>query len=113
MALNDYTGQTAPLNAQDEAGSNDNVLNLNPNDPQWQSVVDKWEDGKEYTFKNVRVQQESPGRFIVLSAEPEESSSESEEEAPGETGAMGEASDVGERASEGYANPAVSRLMSE
>ncbi len=112
MALNEYTGQTAPLSAQDEAGANDNVLNLNPNDPQWQSVVDKWEDGKEYTFKNVRVQQESPGKFIVLSADPEEAAPETEAE-PGETGLMGEASDVGERASEGYANPAVSRLMAE
>jgi hypothetical protein len=110
MALNEYTGQTAPLNAQDEAGATDNVLNLNPNDPQWQSVVDAWEDGGEYVFAKVRVRQESPGRFIVLSAEPEGAEAEAE---PGETGAMGEASDVGERASEGYANPAVSRLMAE
>ena len=112
MALNEYTGPTAPLNAQDEAGAADNVLNLNPNDPQWQSVVDTWEDGKEYVFEKVRVRQESPGRFVVLSAEPEASEAEGEAE-PGETGAMGEASDVGERASEGYANPAVSRLMAE
>lgn len=112
MALNEYIGQTAPLNAQDEAGATDNVLNLNPNDPKWQGIVDTWEDGKEYVFANVRVRQESPGRFVVLSAEAEETEEEEESE-PGETGAMGEASDVGERVSESYANPAVAKLMAE
>ena len=89
--------------ARDEAGSQDNLLELNPNDENFAFAKD-WEDGKEYVITNMRVRQVSAGKFTPLSAESGESA-ENEGEMPdeGETGAMGRASD--------YDNPAVAGLV--
>lgn len=89
--------------ARDEAGSQDNILELNPNDENFAFAKD-WEDGKEYMIEGLRVRQVSPGKFTPLSAEsgePCEDMGGMMDE--GESGAMG-------RASEKYSNPAVAGL---
>lgn len=104
-------GTLAPNMPNSEAGATDNRMYLDPNDPQWADVIDGWEDGSEYTFKKVRVRQESQGQFTILSAEAGEVAEQEVEEA-GEgataetprTGAMG-------RAGGGYTNPSVEKML--
>jgi len=92
--------------ATDEAGAQDNILELNPNDPAFADIVSDWQDGQEYVFKELRVRQVSPGKYTPLSAESAEPATEENGEAPeGETGAMGKASD--------HPNPAIAGMMGE
>ena len=34
--------------------------------------IEEWEDGKTYTFSEVVVRQQSPGKFMIVSAKPKE-----------------------------------------
>jgi hypothetical protein len=89
-----------------EAGAQDNLLELNPNDPAFKDIVGDWQDGQEYVFKELRVVQVSPGKYTPLSAESAEVATEDEDEMPmaDEMGAMGKAKDK-------YPNPAVAGLV--
>lgn len=88
----------------DDARSQDNLLELNPNDENFAFALD-WEDGKEYIITSMRVRQVSPGKFTPLSAESGEEATDEDGEMPdeGEMGSMGRASD--------YENPAVAGLV--
>src|ERR1035437_6692974 len=89
--------------ASEEAGAQDNLLELNPGDENFAFAKD-WEDGKEYVIKEMRVRQVSPGKFTPLSAEGGESAeTEGGMMDEGETGSMGMAKD--------YENPAVAGLV--
>lgn len=78
MAMDDINPYAA---ADEEAGSYDNRLSLDPNDERWPFVAD-WEDDEEYTV-TLRIRQISPGEFEVLEAETEDYE-EGEEENTGD-----------------------------
>ncbi len=122
--MNGYSGgpggsnsSPSTMGAEDEMGAGDNMLMLNPNDPQWKDAVNSWADGKTYTFNNVRVEQVSPGQYKVLSAEAGEASEPPHDESgeQGESGAQekgGSGSATNATGSNSYSdNPAVSRMM--
>lgn len=54
---------------ENEAGAQDNLLSLNPNDEKWKDTVSAWEDGKEYKGVIVDLRQISPGEFEVTKLE--------------------------------------------
>lgn len=109
MALNEYLSPAAPMSAQDEAGASDNVLTLNPNDPQWKDALSNLKDGEETSF-TIRVRQESPGKFFVLSGE----CSGCEDKGEGETteAEPAETEEPSETPSK-YPNPAVRGMMGD
>jgi hypothetical protein len=95
----DVTGQPP---VQDEGGSQDNRLSLNPTDDRW-PFVGSWEDGKNYTV-TLKINQVSPGEFEVLSAESEGSAE------PGDT-ATEDKTEGAMPTRSGYSNPAVAGMM--
>jgi len=92
-----------------EERSNDNILELNVTDPQFQFAAD-WNDGEQYTLKNVVVSQTSPGRFVVISAEGGNEEEAENADNPAEEAAEEGAEPKNENSS--YPNPAVARMMS-
>jgi len=99
----------------EEQGASDNVLSLAIGD---HPETRDWEDGKEYVFTEVRVRQQSPGQFMVISAE-----AQTPEQSAGEKpyGNEGNTEDGGGNAPQGTeeddampgetGNPAIDRLM--
>jgi len=87
--------------ATQEAGAQDNLLELNPGDEKFAFAAD-WEDGKTYVIHELKVTQVSAGKFTPISAEGGEEASEGGEAEPmeGEETAKGE-----------YPNPAVAGLV--
>ena len=87
-----FTGPTGRTNGADpviagsptdEAGATDNLLTLNPNDPNFKDIVGDWQDNEEYVFEKLRVQQISPGNYRVVSAEgADEATDENDSPAP-------------------------------
>lgn len=110
LFMNGDTGTIATITPQAEAGATDNRMSLDPNDPQWGPLMESWKDGEEYTLTSVRVRQESPGEFTVLSAQVG-GEGETEEPEPERTGSMGMAADEGMMGGGGYRNPAVARML--
>lgn len=84
-----------PVDTNDEAGAQDNLLSVNPNDPKWKDSVGAWEDDKEYAITGT-VRQISPGEFEVI--ELDGKPVEAEAETPAE--------DAGGGADEGAADQA-------
>jgi hypothetical protein len=64
-----------------DPGAEDNLLSLDPNDPNWAEEIAEWEDGQEYDL-DVKVRQISPGQFEVLQAVPKSESPAEEENEP-------------------------------
>lgn len=89
----------------DEAGANDNLLQLNPSDPNFTDIVGDWQDGEEYTI-TLRVTQVSPGMYTptkAVSGEPA-GDEQAQAAAPG--------SDEGEGDEQPMSsNPAVDKLL--
>ena len=92
-----------------EERSNDNILELNVTGPQFQFAAD-WNDGEQYTLKNVVVNQTSPGRFVVISAEGGDEEEAENADNPAEEAAEEGAETRNENSS--FPNPAVARMMS-
>lgn len=82
---------------ENEAGTQDNLLSLNPNDPKWKETVGAWEDGKEYKGVTVDLRQISPGEFEVTSLEAPADTGV-EEETPAEDASSGPEEGAGEEA---------------
>ena len=108
----------------DEARSGDNFLTLNPNEF---PVLEKWEDGNDYSIL-LKVRQVSPGEFEVTDAkeapaEPDHDEADANASAPeateergqgmSETSTADEFGSTGEPAmGQGYNdNPAIRRMM--
>jgi len=62
----------------DEAGASDNRLSLDPSDPRWKDILDKWQDGQSYEA-TIKINQVSPGEYEVEALQ-------SESETPAESG---------------------------
>lgn len=89
----------------DEPGAQDNLLVIDPNDDRWKEQVGDWKDGETYKFREVEVEQMSPGRYKVLNAEAAQAP---EEETPAEDQGEGAGAETEESA---YPNPAVAKMM--
>lgn len=95
-------GQEQDPNAE-EAGAEDNLLHLDPNDPTFE-FASEWKDDQEYNV-NLKVRQISPGEFEVISGE-EGDAVEGEGE---NAGGGGDSAETGEAAAPGAngRNPAI------
>ena len=77
-------GQEQDPNAE-EAGAEDNLLHLDPNDPTFE-FASEWKDDQEYNV-NLKVRQISPGEFEVISGEEGDAvEGETKDEGAAETG---------------------------
>jgi len=91
---------------QDEAGSSDNRLTLDPS--AFGGFAKDWEDGTSYGL-SIKVQQTAPGEFIVTDAKEDESPVEDGTES-GEEG-MPAGANASAKGAGSYPNPAVDRMM--
>jgi len=96
---------------QEEPGSMDNTLSINPTDERFAPTVSQWQDGGVYKGVTVDLRQISPGKFEVtaLSGGTPESGSE---EQPTEETAEQPTAPAAPAAPAGM-NPAVARMMDE
>lgn len=97
-------GQGSQPELQDEAGSVDNRLSLNPNDPLWADKLKSWKDGERYKLSDLGdldIIQVSPGEFEIVKSDGSEAATAAE---PDEDDAA---------AGSAYANPAVAKMIGE
>lgn len=93
----------------DEPGAVENRLSLDPNDERWPAIAD-WEDGKEYTFTNVKVRQISAGEFEVTAAKAGASSDAAPDQAAADDGGEAAAESAPPPRKGKYSNPAIENL---
>lgn len=95
-----------------EPGAVENRISLNPNDPEFQSVVGDWENGNFYTLNDVRVEQISPGEFKVIKiGSGSLASATAPEETPEPQGPEEAEAPQAGQTGVSYPNPAVAKLM--
>lgn len=93
--------------SDDQAGAVDNRLSLTVAD---HPEIAEWEDGQTYVFREVRVQQISPGEFEVLETGAGEPAEGAEPETP-EAELPEEETTTTPSASRMRGNPAIAKLM--
>lgn len=82
MAIKDMrmdNTDTGNVGGEEDPGSVDSRLSLDPNDERWSDSIADWEDGAEYSI-TLRVRQMSPGEYEILEAEAEEMEEGGDEE---------------------------------
>lgn len=91
---------------ENEAGAQDNLLSVNPNDPEWKDELATWKDDTEYPIPTGTMRQISPGEFAIVKAKFKAAPVE---EAEAETPAEDAGGGVDEGAAEQPPEPPMSK----
>lgn len=99
---------------EEEPGTENNLLNVDPNDAKFGDVVRDWRDGNYYRM-TVVAQQISPGVFRVFDIPSGEQTEATDANRPADAPDAAEVADEakGQSAenSAGYPNPAIDRML--